>query len=190
MRKNNSYKVKISIGDAIVEIEGEVAGVTKIVDSLKSVLQGRLSATDQSTFQAARDEQGKVSIDLESGLAKDIRLFFKEKSPRNQLEAAAVVAFYLQYIENEAVNRREAVDVGILKDEFRKADYPLPKVPNQVLIDAKKAGYFDAVGTGQYKLNSVGYNLVKFALGKEGEDKKITKRRPRKKNLKRDEGKK
>lgn len=190
MAKDNSHKVKISIGDAIIEIEGEVSGVTKIVDSLKSVLQVRPSAADQSVFQTARDGQGKVPTDSGLEAAKDIRAFFKEKRPRNQLEAAAVVAFYLQYVENEAVNKREAIDVGILKDEFRKADYPLPKVPNQVLIDAKKAGYFDVAGTGQYKLNSVGYNLVKFALGKGGEEEKATKRRPRKKNAKRTKGKK
>ena len=190
MVKDNSYKVKISIGDATIEIEGEVLGVTKIVDSLKNVLQGRSSASDQSAFQTARNGQGKVSIDSGLEAAKDIRVFFKEKSPRNQMEAAAVVAFYLQYVENEALSKREAIDVGILKDEFRKADYHLPKVPNQVLIDAKKAGYFDAVGTGQYRLNSVGYNLVKFALGKVGKEEKITKRRSRKNNAKRVKGKK
>lgn len=190
MAKDNSHKVKISIGDATIEIEGEVSGVTKIVDSLKSVLQGRPSISDQSAFQTTRDGQSKDSIGSELELAKDIRTFFKEKGPRNQLEAAAVVAFYLQYVENEAVKRREAIDTGVLKDEFRKADYPLPKVPNQVLIDAKKTGYFDVAGTGQYKLNSVGYNLVKFALGKGGEDEKIIKRRPRKKNTKRVKGKK
>ena len=167
MAKDNNHKVKISIGDATIEIEGEVSGVTKIVDSLKSVFQERPSAAGQLAFQATREAQSRASTDLMPEPTKDVRTFFKEKNPRNQLEAAAVVAYFLQYVENEAVNRREAIDVGILKDEFRKADYPFPKVPAQVLIDAKKAGYLDAAGTGQYKLNSVGYNLVKFALSKE-----------------------
>ncbi len=182
MTKDNLHKVKISIGDATIEIEGEVSGVTKIVDSLRSVLQGRVVAVGQ------KEGQGKIPADLEP--AKDIRAFFREKNPRNQLEAAAAVAFYLKYIESEAVNRREAIDATILEDELRKADYKQPKVHGQVLVDAKNAGYFDAAGTGQYKLNSVGYNLVKFALGKEGENEKITKRRPRKKRVKMVKGKK
>jgi len=178
MPKNNSYKIKISIGDAIIEIEGEVVGVTKIVDSLKSILQGRtvVAPDEQKIFPSDKVVEGGVSVFKD---IKDIRTFFQEKKPRSFSEAAATVAFYLQYVESEATNRREAIDVDILKDELRKANFQLPKVLSQVLVDAKKTGYLDAVGTGQYKLNSVGYNLVKFALGKDKE--KTIKKRPKKK---------
>ncbi len=178
MVKNNSYKVKISIGDAVIEVEGEVVGVTKIIDSLKSVLQKKPSNITETVY-TPKDDGNKAYA--APAFDVDIRAFFNEKKPHNQLEAVSVVAFYLQYIEKE--NKKDAIDVNTMKDEFRKADYPLPKVPTQVLIDAKKAGYFDGFGTGQYKLNSVGYNLVKFALGKEAEEnfKKVAKRKKSKK---------
>jgi hypothetical protein len=38
----------------------------------------------------------------------------------------------------------------------------------QVLPDAKAAGYFDSVDRGKYKLTRVGYNLVTHSLPKVG----------------------
>ncbi|MDD5652455.1 MAG: hypothetical protein PHX98_03620 [Candidatus Moranbacteria bacterium] len=176
MPKDKNPKVKISIGDAVVEVDGEVSEVTKIIEVLKGVLQGQTI----STPTPISGDNHKNAADFSSG-PKDIRSFLKEKDPKNLLEAAAVIAFHLQYVETEAVNRREAIDTNILMDELRKGNYKLPKAPNQVLIDAKKAGYFDSAGPGQYKLNSVGYNLVKFALGLEQKEEKKSRRRRTKK---------
>ncbi len=170
------YRVKITIGDAIVEVEGEESGVAKIVDSLKNILQGGRGAGG-GIFPPSIAQEDRSS---KEAAFHDIRSFFKEKTPGNNLEAAAAVAFYLRYLEDDSA-KRETIDVETMMDEFRKADWKLPKVANQLLVDAKKAGYFDAVGTGEYKLNSVGYNLVKYALGENAPLEPKTNKKSRKK---------
>jgi len=155
---DKTYKVKITIGDAIVEVEGEESGVSKIVDSLKNILQPQLrGGTIINSSQPSKDITPQDAF-------RDIRSFFKEKNPRNHQEAAAAVAYYLRFLEDDS-SKRETINTESMMDEFRKADWKLPKVAAQVLVDAKKAGYFDAAGTGEYKLNSVGYNLVKYGMG-------------------------
>jgi hypothetical protein len=156
MDENNINKVKITIGDASVEIEGEVGGITRIVESLKSVLQVNSART-------AEQPSSTVPAETVNAL-QNIRSFFAEKNPHNNLEAAAAVAYFLQYVEKS----QDSINAEILSDEFRKANWKLPKAITQVLIDARHAGYFDAAGVGLYRLNSVGYNLVHHALSNQG----------------------
>ena len=94
----------------------------------------------------------------------DIRTLNKEtKRPGNAIEMACVVAYYLKNCapENE---RRNVMLTKDIEKYFTQADFPLPKVPGQVLVDAKAAGYLDSVGRGKYKLNPVGHNLVAHTL--------------------------
>ena len=94
----------------------------------------------------------------------DIRTLNKEtKRPGNAIEMACVVAYYLKNCapENERMNVILTKDI---EKYFTQADFPLPKVPGQVLVDAKAAGYLDSAGRGKYKLNPVGHNLVAHTL--------------------------
>lgn len=93
----------------------------------------------------------------------DIRSLKESKIPGNAIEMACVVAYYLENHapENE---RRSEILIPDVQKYFKQADFPLPKVPGQVLPDAKAAGYFDRIGKGRYKLNPVGHNLVAHSL--------------------------
>ena len=94
---------------------------------------------------------------------QDIRTLKDNKQPGNSLEMAALVAYYLQSVA-PAADQKQEIQSADLEKYFKQAGYPLPSRIAQVLIDAKAAGYFDAVSRGTYKLNPVGYNLIVHSL--------------------------
>lgn len=164
MDAKDIYKVKVQIGDAKVEIEGAESGVVQIVKALSEVLAGKSSTAGEAS--SAQSEQSSVSIGTNRFV--DIRSFFAQKKPRSNVEAATVAAFYYQYLAPDS-QRMEVVDVKLLEHAFRQAKWKLPKAIGQLLVDAKKSGYFDPAGqTGGYKLSPVGYNLVEHTLGSIG----------------------
>lgn len=93
----------------------------------------------------------------------DIKRLKEEKKPSSAIEMAALVAYYLSEIAPEP-ERKPAVKVADMVNYFNQARYTLPKSPGDLLSNAKKAGYFDSLGSGRYKLNPVGYNLVAYNL--------------------------
>lgn len=107
-----------------------------------------------------------------------IKQFKESKNPKSAIEMATIVAYHLQYNVG-AADRKEKIGVADLETWFRIADYPLPKGDMKfLLVNTKNAGYFDSAGSGEYKLNAVGYNLVKHNLPKG--DGQSSSRKPRK----------
>src|SRR6266536_5299773 len=94
---------------------------------------------------------------------KDIRQLKDQKSPGSANEMTALVAYYLSELVPFA-ERQSTVDMNDVLKYFKQAQFRLPSSPKMILVNAKNAGYFDAVGGGQYKLNPVGYNLVVHSL--------------------------
>jgi hypothetical protein len=47
---------------------------------------------------------------------------------------------------------------------FKDAQHPLPANSGMTLTNAKNAGYLESAGSGQFKLNPVGHNLVVHTL--------------------------
>lgn len=117
----------------------------------------------------------------------DIRTFVNQKDPRSGVQLAAVVAYYHQFVAPPD-QRRESIVSADLIDACRKADRARPKAPAQVLGDAYRDGLLDrAEGHGEYRLNSVGENLVAMVLpGDESESvkRRTSTRRPAKKRAK------
>jgi hypothetical protein len=105
------------------------------------------------------------------------------KKPNTAIEMAALVAYYLSDLAplNE---RKFTVTTRDMETYFKIANYRLPIAIQQLLGNAKNAGYFDLVGTGEYKLNAVGYNLVVHNLPREAGKPTVTKRRHRKNHAK------
>lgn len=93
----------------------------------------------------------------------DIKTFKDDKKPRSATEMACVVAYYLLELLPHG-ERKDKMTTKDIERYFKQAKFPLPKVLRQVLRNAKAGGYFDSVGTGAYKLNPVGYNLVAHTL--------------------------
>jgi hypothetical protein len=103
------------------------------------------------------------SLATPSTQANDIRSLTKVKSPRSANEMAALVAYYLSERAPEPY-RKLAITTDDIKSYFKQAPFRLPQSPQQTLINAKNSGYLESAGTGQYRLNPVGYNLVVHGL--------------------------
>ncbi len=107
-----------------------------------------------------------------------IKKFKDDKSPKSANEMAAIVAYFLRYhaLPNE---KKETVDAADLETWFRIAEFPLPGGDmRHILNNAKNSGYFDSIGGGKYKLNAIGYNLVKHNLPRTGSSSPV--KRPKK----------
>lgn len=95
---------------------------------------------------------------------KDIKTFVMAKQPKSDNQMAAVVA-YFHHFEAAAGERKESIGKEDLIDACRKSDRKRPARPEQVLVNTYHAGLLDKAGTaGQYRLNSVGENLVAMVL--------------------------
>jgi hypothetical protein len=94
----------------------------------------------------------------------DIRSFGIQKAPRTLNEKVALMAFFLA---NHAPpeERRDYITSEDIKPYFTQANFELPTGPaNMTLTNAKNAGYLNALERGQYRLNSVGHNLIAHKL--------------------------
>jgi hypothetical protein len=115
------------------------------------------------------------------GVVHDIRTLKETKGPRSANEMAALVAFYVSELAPEG-ERKNTISKADIERYFKTAGFNLPADAAFTLVNAKNAGYLDNAGSGQYKLNPVGYNLVAHRMGVR---KKSESRRPRVKRAKR-----
>lgn len=122
--------------------------------------QGHGVATHQPTqVEAASVHHAHVH----HGKNVDIRSLKEEKNPDSAKQMACLVAYYLQELAPEG-ERKNTISAQDIEKYFKQANFRLPKLVAQVLVDAKKSGYFETAARGEYKLNAVGYNLVVHGL--------------------------
>ena len=116
----------------------------------------------------------------------DVRSIKEQKQPGSAIEMACIVAYYLQHARStEQKNEITAADI---EKYFVQASFPLPRRSDQLLVDAKAAGYFDSAARGVYRLNAVGHNLVAHTLPRKSSVKAVSTRarkRPRANTVKR-----
>jgi hypothetical protein len=178
MKGKGTYAVNVKVGDVEISVEGAESGVVKIVEALSEILREprkRISPLESKT-------EGQLIQPAPRSSPIDIRTFFNEKKPSSDVEAAAVAAYYYQYLAPDA-ERRNSIDSTLLQEAFRHAKRPLPSKTIYTLQNARGAGYLDSTGeTGRFRLNPVGYNLVEHSLGepqKEARTSKHPRRFPR-----------
>jgi len=94
---------------------------------------------------------------------QDISSFVKAKDPKSDVHFAATVAYYYQFVA-PASEKKDAITSEDLMDACRKVPWGRPKRPAQVLVNAYHDGVLDRGERGQYRLNSVGENLVAMVL--------------------------
>jgi hypothetical protein len=170
-----------TLGQAIDEIikalqplngESRITALKAASDHLKIQAQGFGFDSESSALDQVKEEpstkQNKVI---------DIRTLKEQKSPSKVNEMAALVAYYLSETASQE-ERKNEVDVEDMEKYFKQASFRLPN-KRMVLHNAKKAGYFEALGNGKFKLNPVGYNLVAHSLPK-GDKKRVLQNRKRK----------
>jgi hypothetical protein len=90
-----------------------------------------------------------------------IKTFKEQKNPTSANEMAALVAFFLSELSHE---RKKTINAKDIETYFKIGEFPLPGRVTMTLPNAKAAGYFDATGDGEYRLNAVGHNLVVHSL--------------------------
>jgi hypothetical protein len=95
----------------------------------------------------------------------DILSLKEQKIPTTATQMVAIVAYYLAHLASE---RQDSITKDDIQKYFVQGKFPLPASTAMALVDAKNAGYLDAVGPGTYRLNSVGYNLVAHKMPKNG----------------------
>jgi hypothetical protein len=104
---------------------------------------------------------------------KDLK---EKKKPRSANEMAALVAYYLANVPQQK-DRKDKITTKDIETYFKIAEFPLPEKTQFTLPNAKAAGYLDAVGNGEYKLNAVGHNLVVHSMPRGADGKGAARRR-------------
>lgn len=167
-----SAESKKSLGQAIDAIIEALKGLdesTKIVavkaacEHLNLPMDGIVSAKIPPVQETDAKPQRDYKTPQPDSTTTDIRSFKDAKQPRTAIEMACIVAYYLENQAKDDEQKKEISTDDIVK-YFKQAPFKLPKVPTQLLISARAAGYFDSAGHGKYKLNPVGYNLVAHSL--------------------------
>jgi len=170
---------KLSLGQAIDQIiaalepldeNSRKTALSAVCSQIQITLPSTGSVTADDRLKEHRGEektnQNKPPKKQEKTLQVDIRSFKDEKNPNSARQMACVVAYYLQELAPKE-DQKGSICKTDLEKYFKHAKYPMPKTIQQILPDAKKSGYFDSAGSGSYKLNAVGYNLVVHNLPSE-----------------------
>jgi hypothetical protein len=120
-----------------------------------------------------------------SGRTTDIKQFTTAKAPRSDQQFATVVAYFYRF-EAPPEHRKETINAEVLSDAARLV---VRKRPTRfALTNAKNQGYLDSAGAGEYRINTVGENLVAITLPVAGGEK--ASRKPRKSAAKKKSSKK
>ena len=156
--------------DKVIDTVNDFDDATKliIIRTVCSHLSIPIGAVDPSGNLSGSATGSLTSLQLPTSLPStervvDIRALKDEKSPASAREMACIVAYYLQ-AHAPSDERKTEITTSDIDRYFKQAGFPLPKKMNQLLVDAKAAGYFDSTDRGTYKLNAVGYNLVVHVL--------------------------
>lgn len=157
-----------SLGEAIDEIINALTGLSESArrTAIRAASEHlKIQVNSESVSATIEDAKPSVLDEPRASQTRsvDIRTFKEEKQPSSAMEMAATVAYYLSELA-PLPERKSEVQVEDMVKYFKQANFPLPKSPQFLLVNAKNAGYFDSIGSGNYKLNTVGYNLVAHNL--------------------------
>jgi len=171
-----------AILDALDGLDGE--SIQRVLD----YVFGRLSIGHPSRISVSSPAASGISTPQvvggdvgHPGRQHSIRDLKDEKKPESSNQMAALVAYYLSEIA-PSDERKGAIGASDLERYFKQAGFKLPKSIPQTLPNAAAAGYFDATGSGQYRLNPVGYNLVVHGLPRTQGNTQPTGKRAKKKS--------
>ncbi len=136
----------------------------KILRWVAEDLDVPLAGGGQTTSWVAPSDVGRYTpSQLAPGRTVDIKTFVAAKNPRSDMQFAAVVAYYYRF-EAPPDESLESISPEVLQNAARLANRHRLSRPRQTLLNAKSQGYLDQVDRGQYRINSVGENLVAMTL--------------------------
>ena len=116
-------------------------------------------------IDALNPGQAEALSSVRSTPTRDLKTFVTEKDPQSEIQFAATVAYYYRH-EAPKDMLREVVDKETISEAAnRTVGWKNGiKRPAQTLVNAYNAGVVDRVGPGEYRLNTVGENLVGVLL--------------------------
>lgn len=165
---NNSSgtnRLKIVVGGVTFEIEGAEELIREGLSYAKENILSQSTLADAMKAPPAGRIEERLAPPSPTE-APDVRDFYEEKSPRNNLEAVVALAFYAREYRNLLeISEKE------LQPLFNEAGAKLPKDTAQATRNAarKDYGYLEYAGrTGYYKITNAGINLVKIELPRRG----------------------
>lgn len=162
----------------MASVEQEIAAIGTVLSALEPLsAEARASVLDYVTkrlgipYGEPRTQPPPVPSSQNPGLNPPaaaagqvhIKALKEQKQPKSAQEMAAVVAYYLSELAPPA-ERKNTINGKDVETYFKIAEFKLPEQPRYTLPNAKKAGYLDQAGDGEYRLNPVGYNLVVHSL--------------------------
>ena len=94
----------------------------------------------------------------------NIKSFMEAKNPKSDNQFAAAVAYFYRFEASDA-EKKDTITKDDLLTACRLVNRKRPERPAQVLVNAHHQGLLDKGGEpGQYRINSVGENLVAMVL--------------------------
>ncbi|TKB61525.1 MAG: hypothetical protein E8D49_03045 [Nitrospira sp.] len=172
-------ETKVSLGQAIDQIISALEGLDQnarltAISAACKHLKIHMASSEEGGDAAAdadADNKGDQSgsdatlhrTPKQVGRQMDIRSLKAGKNPDSAKQMACLVAYYLQELAPKD-DRKQTISTQDIEKYFKQASFKLPKKLEQVLVDAKRSGYFESAARGEYKLNAVGYNLVAHGL--------------------------
>jgi hypothetical protein len=99
-----------------------------------------------------------------SDVSANIKSFVESKNPKNDVQFAATIAYFHQFVA-PTDTRKDEISGEDLLDACRKVGRTRFTNPTQTLINAHALGLLDKGSTrGYYRINAVGENLVAMTL--------------------------
>ena len=176
---SEEYKKEIDAIESILSALGPLE--PKARDSVIEYVLKRLDIKTPEGFSNAPPSSGQTPpvappsppIPPSPGTPIHIKGFKEEKKPSSDVEMVTLVGYYLAYLLPES-ERKEKFGIKDVDTYLKIAEYKLPAQIRFTLRNAKNAGYLEHVGSGEYHLNPVGYNLIAHSLPKSGQQRSST----------------
>jgi hypothetical protein len=166
----NDFDVAKAVADQLKGIEKErQQRILRWVAESLSLELGIAPALDQRAGEmsappgGAHISHGDAHVPHRHARPADIKSFVDSKRPKSDVQFAAVVAYYYRF-EAPVESRRESIDAQALQEAARLAGRRRSPKPLATLNNAKNLGYLDSPERGQFRINSVGENLVAMTL--------------------------
>src|SRR5262249_35659764 len=109
----------------------------------------------------------------------DIKQFTAAKAPKSDQQFAAVAGYFYRFEAAESA-RKDTIDANTMREAARLAGRRQAKNWAFTLTNAKNSGYLDSAGSGQYRINAVGENLVAIGLPGDTSEASVKRRSTRK----------
>lgn len=161
MATMNDFEAAKAVADLLKDLEGDrQARVLRWVSESLGIV-----VPDKIQEEALAKRHGNLERDRM--MTTDIKAFVASKDPKSDNQFAATVAYFYQF-EAPQNQRRESITAEILQEATRLCGRDRLSNPGKTLGNAKDMGYLDLADRGEFKINTVGENLVAMTLPGQG----------------------